>query len=227
MTQLQGRNATPASIDCKREGNSRLSLAGRARRDWLCLPTWSPDTTGTVMQKKPECCARYRQGLAPVAEERILLAFISLSACQLEQSMKGHIPKLLSGTSFRAGQMQHRLALTEVFGDIIGEKTQHFWATLNAAWRHLRYGRVTCHSLAQCSHKPTMLVAWLHDAGSLFDGYQTQQVGLHCTCLGLARFSGSLDERLTACHRCGTVKKMQRLQQEASRPAARRGLLNM
>ena len=88
-----------------------------------------------LIQKDPECYARFRQGLAPVAEERELQASISDSACQMEQSMKVHMPELLGRTSYRTGQMhgsihvtpcqlQHHLALAEGFGDIIGKQTE-------------------------------------------------------------------------------------------------------
>ena len=109
-----------------------------------------------VIQKEPECYARCRQGLAPVAEERELQALIRDAASQMEQSMKGHMPDLLGSTSFRTGQMhgsthmtpcqlQHHLALAEGFGDINGEQTEQMWATLKAAWRLLRCERVSCH----------------------------------------------------------------------------------
>ena len=154
------------SIHCAREkataGCHLLDVHGVT--GYVC-PHGVPVRRGMVMQKEPECYARYRQGLAPVAEERNLQAFISDSACQMEQSMKGHMPELLGSTCFRTGQMhgsthvtpcqlQHHLALAEGFGDIIGEQTEQLWATLKAAWRLLRCECISCHSPAQCMHKP-------------------------------------------------------------------------
>ena len=79
---------------------------------YVC-PHGVPVCSGMVVQKEPECYARYRQGLALVAEERTdLQAFISELACQMEQSMKGHMPELLGGTSFRAGQMHGSTHMT-------------------------------------------------------------------------------------------------------------------
>ena len=156
--------------------------------------------------------ARCRQGLAPVAEELWLQAFVSDSACQMEQSIKGHMPEPSSGTSFRDGQMhgawahgsthvtpcqlQHHLALAEGFGDIIGEQTEQRLATLKAAYRLLRCECVTCHSSAQCM-KPIRhsccLGAWCR---ALFDVLEC--AGLHCRYMGLVDFADSLNDRLHA-----------------------------
>ena len=180
-----------ASTYCAREkataGCHLLDVHGVT--GFVC-PHGAPVRRGMVMQKEPECYARYRQGLAPVAEERNLQAFSSESACQMEQSMKGHMPELLSGTSFRTGQMhgsthvtpcqlQHHLALAEGYGDIIGEQTEQLWATLKAARRPLRCECVTCHSSAQCMHRPIRhfccLGAWYRALSDVLEC-----AGLHC-----------------------------------------------
>ena len=86
-----------------------------------------------------------------------------------------------------------------------------------------------------------MPVAWLYDAGPLFDVLQLEDVGLHCRYMGLANFADSLDDRLHAIAvakgtalpvalvtcRADTVKKVQRLRQEVSELEAKAGLLNV
>ena len=75
-----------------------------------------------------------------------------------------------------------------------------------------------------------MTVAWLHDAGPLFDVLKVKDIGLHCRFMGPANFADSLDGRLHAIvvaekkawpvalvtWRADTVEKVQRLQQEVS-----------
>ena len=132
-----------------------------------------------LMHREPECYARYRQGLMPVAKERSLQAFISDSACQMEQSMKGHMPELLGGTSFRTGQLHGSTHVTPCQSGPGRGIWRHDWRADRAALGDSEgcmaspevRGCVTCHSSAQCRHKlkPAISVAWLHDAGPLFD----------------------------------------------------------
>ncbi len=50
----------------------------------------------------------------------------------------------------------------------------------------------------QSQAQPTMPVAWLQDAGPLFDVLELKDVGLHCRYMGLVNFADSLDDRLHA-----------------------------
>ena len=49
-----------------------------------------------------------------------------------------------------------------------------------------------------CTSPSTEPVAWLHDAGPLFDKLELDDVRLHCRYMGLANFADSLDDRLHA-----------------------------
>ena len=70
-------------------------LCARSRTQMSCFyacPHGVPVRHGMLIQKEPECYARYRQGLAPVAEERKLQTFVSVSACQMPDEAEHKAP---------------------------------------------------------------------------------------------------------------------------------------
>ena len=92
-----------------------------------------------------------------------------------------------------------------------------------------------------CTSPSTEPVAWLHDAGPLFDKLELDDVRLHCRYMGLANFADSLDDRLHAiavakgtalpvalvAWQADTVKKVQRLRQEVRKLEAKAGQLSV